>query len=469
MMTEELALKTISEIYPFIKKKDISPVDITTSLFHRIEKLDAVINSYISIRKEAAIKEAKEAEQKIQSGSYLGKLHGIPLALKDIFHFKNETVTMGSKIHGNYKPEEDATVVKLLKDAGAIFTGKLNMHEYACGGTTNNEHYGACRNPWNMDKIPGGSSGGSAAAVSAHLTFGSLGTDTAGSIRIPSAACGTVGLKPTYGLVSKHGCFPLAWSLDHVGPIAKTVEDAAILLDAIVGFDPEDPNSVQSTERNYYDSLNPDIKGKIIGIEEEFYFNFVDQSIVDTVRSSIQKMEELGAKVEIIKMPHLKYAPFAEFTTFVSEAGVIHKKNIQTRPDDFGSDVKMLMKASHVISAGEYIEAQQIRQLIKEDFEKAFKQVDFMIAPTLPMTTPDIGAKFTMINGVERSVDEDIIRLTCPANLTGLPAISVPCGLVNDLPVGLQIIGKAFAEKEILNAAYALEQVVSFNQTPAGI
>lgn len=468
-MTNQLLMKTISEVSPLIKRREVSPVELTNSLFNRIEKMDQEINSYISITKESALATAKEAERKLYSGEDLGKLHGVPLALKDIFNFKNETVTMGSKIHENYIPNEDATVVQHLQDAGAIFTGKLNMHEYACGGTTNNKHYGPCRNPWNQEKIPGGSSGGSAAAVAADLTFGSLGTDTAGSIRMPAAVCGTVGLKPTYGLVSKYGSFPLSWSLDHVGPITKSVEDAAILLDAIALHDPRDSSSIQSNVKGYYDNLAADIKGKVIGIEEDFYFNLVDDNIAKVVKNQITKLQSLGAKVEVIRLPHLKYAPFAELTTFVSEAGVIHRSNLKKRPDDFGSDVGIVLKASQFISAGDYIQAQQMRQLIKEDFVDAFKKVDFLIAPTLPMVTPDIGQHLTTINGLERNIDEDILRLTCPANLTGFPAISVPCGFIDNMPVGLQIIGSAFSEMEILNAAYVLEQEQPLRKAPVNI
>jgi aspartyl-tRNA(Asn)/glutamyl-tRNA(Gln) amidotransferase subunit A len=463
-MSDELALKTIAQLYPLLENKQLSPVELTESVLRRVERYDGTINSYISITVEAALSAARQAEADIQAGNYRGKLHGIPLALKDIFDFQNENVTIGSKIHQNYVPGQDATVVRHLKDAGAFFTGKLNLHEYACGGTTNNEHYGPCRNPWNTNKIPGGSSGGSAAAVAANLTYASLGTDTAGSIRIPSAACGTVGLKPTFGLVSKYGCFPLAWSLDHIGPITKSVEDAAIMLDAIAGYDPKDPHSVKAPQVSYHEQLNADIRGKVIGIEEDFYFHLVDNQIAQAVKSSIQKLEQLGARIEIVKIPHLKYAKFAEFVTFASEAGVIHRENIRKRPEDFGTDVRMILRASSMFSSADYIQAQQIRLLMKEDFLKAFEKVDVIAAPTLPLKTPDIGQQMTDINGTPSNVDEDILRLTCPANLTGLPAISVPCGFADGMPVGLQIIGKAYAEPEILNVAYAFEQVQPFAQ-----
>lgn len=463
-MADELALMTIAQLHPLLEAKQISPVELTESVLRRVEQYDGIINSYISKTPEDALAAARQAEKDIQAGNYKGKLHGIPLALKDIFDFENETVTIGSKIHGNYVPDQDATVVKHLKQAGAFFTGKLNLHEYACGGTTNNEHYGPCRNPWNTNKIPGGSSGGSAAAVAANLTFASLGTDTAGSIRIPSAACGTIGLKPTFGLVSKHGCFPLAWSLDHIGPITKCVEDAAIMLDAIAGYDPKDPNSVAAPKVSYHEQLNADIRGKVIGIEEDFYFHLVDDQIAREVKNSIQKLEQLGARIEIVKIPHLKYTTFAEFVTFASEAGVIHRENIRKRPEDFGTDVRMILRASTMISSADYLQAQQIRLLLKEDFLKAFQKADVIVAPTLPLKTPDIGQQWKDINGTPRNVDEDILRLTCPANLAGLPAISVPCGFADGMPVGLQIMGKAFAELEILNVAYAFEQVQPFPQ-----
>jgi aspartyl-tRNA(Asn)/glutamyl-tRNA(Gln) amidotransferase subunit A len=446
-MTEQFAQKTIAELAPLLKTHQVSPVEITNSLFNRINEFKE-INAYVEVMEKEAIQSAKKAEKEILSGQYKGALHGIPLALKDIFHFKNEKVSFGSKIHKNFIAADDATVVSKLKEAGAIFTGKLNMHEYAFGGTTNNPHFGPTRNPWNLEKIPGGSSGGSGAAVAADLTIASLGTDTGGSIRMPAAACGIVGLKPTHGRVSKYGCFPLSWSLDHIGPMTKTVEDAAIFLEYIAGYDEKDLTTLHHPIEPYSTFLTQDIKGKVIGIEEDYFFHDVDENVEKLVREAIGKLEELGAKVEIVHLPHLKYSEYVELITCYSEAGTIHSNNIRERANDFGEDVRLDVMLAQCIGVTDYLQAQQARHLMKKDFMNVFKKVDVLAAPMLPILPPKIGEVPVKNLGVFSS----------PANLTGLPAISIPCGITEGLPVGLQLIGSAFKEAEILNMAYAFEK-----------
>jgi aspartyl-tRNA(Asn)/glutamyl-tRNA(Gln) amidotransferase subunit A len=458
-MSEILAKKTISDLAPLLQRREISPVEVTKSVMDRVKKLNDSINAYIDINKEEqVINSAKQAEKEIMKGSYRGALHGIPLALKDILYFKGEKVTMGSKIHQNFIPDFDATVVAKLKEAGALFTGKLNMHEYAYGGTTNNPHFGPCRNPWNLDRIPGGSSGGSGAAVAADMTIASLGTDTAGSIRIPASICGIVGLKPTHGLVSKFGCFPLSWSLDHIGPMAKTVGDAAILLQAITGYDENDATSVKTSSANYVKSLTGDIKGKVIGIEEDFFFRMIDKEVDSLVREGIRKLEELGAKIELVKIPSLQYSEFAEYMTFMAESALIHRNNLMERPEDFGEDVRKSLLMANIPSANDYLQAQQIRRRLSKEFSMMFEQVDVLIAPTLPVIASVIGEESVLINGQECSLTDTLIRLTSPANLVGIPSISIPAGFSKGLPVGMQIMGPAFSEELILNFAYAFEQ-----------
>ena len=444
----ELAKKTIAELAPLVKNRDVSPVEITESVLERTKKYNPTINAFIEISEEKAIEAAKLAENDIRAGRYKGVLHGIPLALKDIFNVKGETVTVGSKIHGDFVPDDDAAVVSKLKDAGALFTGKLNMHEYAWGATTDNPHYGACRNPWNLEKNPMGSSGGSGAAVAADMTIASLGTDTGGSVRMPAAACGIVGLKPTHGRVSKYGCFPLSWSLDHIGPMTKTVEDAAILLEQIAGFDERDPTTVDLPTESYTEYLNGNIKGKVIGIIEDYYFHDIDEGIEKRVRKAIQTFEDMGAEVEVIRIPSLKYAQYAELITILVESSAIHHKNIISRPNDFGEDVRLNIKMGFLPSGVDYVQAQQVRRMLDRDFSKAFEKVDVFVAPSLPVPPPTIGIDTTGQG----------VRFSCPANLTGLPSISIPCGISDGLPVGMQIIGPAFHEGEILNFAYALEQ-----------
>ncbi len=365
---------------------------------------------------------------------------------------------MGSKIHENFIPDYDATVITKLKEAGVAFSGKLNMHEYAWGANTTNPHFGPCRNPWNTEKIPGGSSGGSGAAVAADMTIASLGTDTGGSIRIPASACGIVGLKPTHGRVSKYGCFPLAWSLDHIGPMTKSVEDAAIMLDYIAGYDVKDPTTVDIPKGNYHDLLSTDIKGKIIGINEEYFFKNVDSSVEKHVRKAILELESLGAKIEEVKIPALQYSEYAEMITIISEASTIHYENLIAREHDFGDDVRFLLKLGQLPSAVDYLQALQIRKQMTKDFAQIFKKVDALISPTLPFLPPNIGEDKVIINHNEGMFLDHVIRFTGPGNISGLPAISIPCGLHQGLPVGMQIIGPAFKEENILNIAYAFEQ-----------
>ncbi|WP_209123853.1 amidase [Alkalihalobacillus sp. BA299] len=457
-MEQPLFQKTIAELAPLIKSKEISPVDITKSVLNQAKDYNAQINAFISIDEEKALKAAKQAEAEISQGIYKGTLHGIPLALKDILHFENERVTFGSKIHQSFISSEDATVVSKLKKAGITFTGKLNLHEYAYGPTNNNPHYGPCRNPWNIEKIPGGSSGGSAAVVAADLTIASLGTDTAGSVRIPASACGIVGLKPTHGRVSKYGCFLLSWSLDHIGPMTKTVEDTAVLLEYIAGYDEKDPTTIDKPVENYASSLTGDIKGKVIGIEEDYFFNTVDSNVKQLVEAAILQLESLGAKVELVKIPSLKYSEYTEYITFMAESATIHRNNFMNQLDQYGSDVQHLLKFSNIPSAVDYLQGQQVRTMMIKEFATVFSQVDVLISPTLPALPPTIGDEMVTIDGKEYPALASLIRLTSPGNLVGIPAVSIPCGFSDGLPVGLQIMGAAFQEKEVLNFAYAFEK-----------
>ncbi|WP_423800937.1 amidase [Neobacillus sp. SAB-20_R2A] len=458
-MSKNLAAMSIGEAFPLLRDKEISPVELTKAVLENVDRYDDEINAYIQVEKESALKSAATAEKDILQGNYRGRLHGIPMALKDILYFKDEKVTVGSKIHQDYIPDHDATVVKKLKEEGVIFTGKLNMHEYAWGATTTNPHFGACHNPWDLSKIPGGSSGGSGAAVAADMTIASLGTDTGGSIRIPASSCGIVGLKPTHGRISKHGCFPLAWSLDHIGPMTKTVYDAALLLETLSGYDPQDPTSVDTPVKNYTELLSEDLSGKVIGINEDYFFKNVDKPVEEAVRSALIQLEKLGAKIELVKIPTLAASEFAELVTIVSEASAVHHANLLKRPEDFGDDVRFLLEFGELIPAVDYLQAQQVRLQLSNDFAHAFKHVDALISPTLPFLPPAIGDNSVDINGNKESFLDQVIRFTGPGNLTGLPALSLPCGISNGLPVGLQIMGPAFKEENVLNIAYAIEKL----------
>lgn len=458
-MSKEWITKSVTEIAPLIENKDISPVELTKAVLDHAEKNDEKINAYISFRREKALEDAKKAEQEIMNGNYRGIYHGIPMGIKDNIYIKGEVTTMAAKIHHDFVPSYNATVIDKLNEAGAIIIGKLNMHEYAWGATTNNPHYGPCRNPWDLEYIPGGSSGGSGAALIAHMTMATLGTDTGGSVRIPAATNGIVGLKQTYGRVSNYGSFPLAWTLDHIGPMTKTVKDAAALLEVIAGYDPKDSTTVNVPVDQYLDGITGDVKDLVIGINEEYFFNNVDKDIEQAVRNKIRQLEKEGARIQEVDIPSLQFSEWAVMTTIISEPAAIHQQNHLNRPEDFGEDLQFLFDLGELPSAVDYIHAQQIRRHLKQDFQNVFENIDVLITPTLPIQTPKIGADTVELNGEEVGVLDHIIRFTGPFNITGLPALSVPCGFKGHLPIGIQIVGKPFDEKTILNVGYAIEQM----------
>lgn len=455
---EHLHEKSAAQLAPLIENKQLSPVELTEAVLAVAEKSQPALNSYITIYREEALANAKQAEQEIANGRYKGLFHGIPMGLKDNLFMQNRVTTMASKIHEHHIPNHDAGVVEKLRQAGVIFTGKLNMHEYAWGITSNSPHFGAVHNPWDVTKIAGGSSGGSSAAVAIGGSIASLGTDTAGSIRIPSAICGVVGLKPTFGRVSSYGSFPLAASMDHIGPITKTVTDAAALLEIIAGVDARDPHSANVPVENYVDQLTGDVKDLVIGINEEFYFNNIDTDVEVAIRQQIRQLVDRGARVETITLPTLNYAEAALFGTIISESYTLHHDNKQQRPQDFGPDIQGLFQNIATPSAVDYLQAQQLRRQLLEDFKRAFEKVDVIITPTLPTVANEVGNDFVTINGEQVDVTSAMMRFTGPLNLTGLPALSVPAGFKNDLPIGIQIIGPAFKEGRILNVGFAIEQ-----------
>lgn len=459
ILSEKLNEKTIAELAPLIENKEISPVDLVKEVNEQIDRMDEELNAYISVKGEAALEKAREVEAEIHAGNYKGPLHGIPMGIKDNIYFANETTTMGSKIHEDFKPTENAAVIDKLQEAGTIFTGKLNMHEYAWGATNNNPFYGACRNPFDTERISGGSSGGSGVATSAHMTIATLGTDTGGSIRIPASFCNITGLKPTHGLVSKYNSFPLAWSLDHIGPMTKSAKDAAYVLDAIAGYDPRDPVSINVTQKKYSDAFTNTVKGLRIGINEEYFFNNVDHDVEQTVRQAISMLEKEGAIIEEVKVPELAHAEYAEMITIITEASAIHHDHLIEREEDFGDDVRFLLKLGEIPSAVDYLQAQQIRQQLNRGFKRMFEKVDVLITPTVPFLAPKIGEDIVSLNGTNVSFLDHIIRFTGPFNLTGLPVVSVPAGFAEGLPVGMQIIGPAFKEELVLDVAHTFEQI----------
>ena len=470
--------RTIKETAGLIEKREASPVELTELFLERIFAEDGKINSYITVWEKAAVEAARKAEKQISEGNYLGPLHGVPIALKDIFVTKDSRTTCGSKMLRDFVAPYNSTVAERLLASGSVILGKNNMDEFAMGSSNETSYFGPVNNPWDTDRVPGGSSGGSAAATAANLCVASVGTDTGGSIRQPGSLCGVVGMKPTYGRVSRFGMIAFASSLDQAGPIAKTVEDAAIILSSIAGYDPLDSTSVNLPTVDYANALSADIKGLRVGIPKEYFVSGMDPEVEKSVREAITKLETLGAEIVEISLPHSRYAVSTYYIIAPSEAssnlarydGVRYTyrcENTETlrdlffrsRSEGFGDEVKRrIMLGTYALSTGYYdayyLKAQKARTLIIRDFEDAWEKVDVIASATSPETAFGIGEK---TDDPLKMYLSDV--LTIPCNIAGLPGISVPCGFSSEkLPIGLQIMGKPFDEQTVLNAAYAYEQ-----------
>ncbi|MFQ5532311.1 MAG: amidase [Candidatus Methylomirabilales bacterium] len=457
---------SLTSAVSLMRRGELSPVELVRAVLDRIAGYDKTLSAYIAYQGEEALQGARRAEDAIAHGRPLGPLHGIPVAVKDLFFTAAFPTTAGTRILSDHIPREDATVIRSLKDAGAILLGKLNLHELAYGITNDNPHFGPVRNPWDLTRISGGSSGGSAAAVTASLCFASLGNDTGGSIRIPAACCGVVGLKPTYGRVSRHGVLPLAWSLDHVGPITKTVEDAALMLQVVAGPDPHDPTASHLSVPDYCRALRGGLKGVRVGMPRDFFFDSaeIDPFVMAAVEKALHVIQEAGARVEEVSIPFLRHASAIQFVTISSEATANHSRLLRTRGRELGEDVRRRLELGEFVAAAQYVRAQQARRLLVQDLSVAFRRVDLLVTPTLPVVAPPIGAQTAMIRGVPKRLQPTLTGFTSPFNLTGLPAISVPCLSGGDrLPVGLQIIGKPFDEATILRAAFAYQQATPWH------
>ena len=456
---------TIAKIAPLLRRKQISPVELTEFFLERIQRLQPALNAFLTVTANLARKQARQAEKDILRGKYRGPLHGIPLSLKDLFYTAGIRTTAGSKILRNFVPGENAVVVDRLFEAGAVLLGKTNLHEFAYGVTNNNPHYGPVHNPWDLKRVPGGSSGGSAAAVSAALGIASLGTDTGGSIRIPSAACGVVGLKPTRGLVSLHGVIPLAFSLDHVGPICRCVEDAALMLEVIGSPAGRSSTNWPQMGRLFSRPLRQGVKGIRVGIPKQYFFDRLDKNVRGYVLTACAILYQLGAELREVEFRGVKDAAPLVGVITVGEALSYHWKWLQSRAKDYGADVRERMEANRTQRTVEYLQAQEKRRLYTGAFLKVFESVDVVAAPTLPVLPPFIGQKEIAWGRTKEDVRAALLRMTRPGNLTGLPAISLPCGSTADnLPVGLQLIGRHFDEAVLLRVAYAFERATPWHK-----
>ncbi len=480
----ELYQLTIHELQGLLQRREVTAKQVLMAFLKRVAQVEGKVQAYMVVAGREALIQANRVDRLRQKGEQLGPLAGIPLAIKDVICTKDIPTTCSSKILQNFIPPYDATAMRRLYQAGAVLLGKTNMDEFAMGSSTENSAYKPTRNPWDLGRVPGGSSGGSAAAVAADLCAGALGSDTGGSVRQPAAFCGVVGLKPTYGRVSRYGLIAFASSLDQIGPMTKDVRDAAILLNAIAGHDPCDSTSADLPVPDYTGLLGREIAGLRIGIPDEYFIEGMDPETEDACREAIDVLESLGAKVERLSLPHTEYAVAAYYLVATAEAssnlarydGVKYgyratgakdllEMYMKTRREGFGAEVKRrIMLGTYALSAGYYdayyLKALKVRTLIRKDFEEAFKRCDVILTPTSPTAAFQFG---------EKTVDpltmylSDIFTISC--NLAGIPGISIPCGFTKSgLPIGLQMLGKPFDEATLLQVAYAYEQATDWHK-----
>lgn len=459
----ELAFLSLEEAARLLRRKETSPIDLVEASLARIERGNASVNAFLTILADSARRQARTAERELRRGTAKSSLHGIPIALKDNFYTRGVRTTAGSKILAEFIPKEDSEVAARLAAAGAILLGKTNMHEFAYGITSENPHYGPVHNPWALDRISGGSSGGSAAAVATGMSFAAMGTDTGGSIRVPASLCGVVGLKPTFGLVSVAGTIPLAPSFDHAGPLARSVADACILLEAIAGKFP------RGTARPEYRTLRRNRPRRIrIGWPKSYYFERLDPDVRRLVERAAQALATaLNARVVEVPLTRLTNAVESATSVIVAEASYFHESQgyFPARAAGYGDDVRGHLEWGAKLPAVDYMRGLAAKQVVESEFDAAFEKVDVIVAPATPIPAPRIGdTEIRVEKERETTIRSELLRMTRPANISGHPAISVPCGFTQaGLPVGLQLIGAKWAEAKLLSIAQAYEDATEWH------
>lgn len=456
---------SISIAASMIRAGEITPLELVESHLKRIEETEDQLNSFITIMSDEALDSAKKATDSTYTHKEIGQLHGIPLGLKDLYDTAGIKTTVGSRIYRNRIPKEDANVVTKLKKEGAIIIGKLQMHEFALGSTSVNPHDGPAKNPWDRSRITGGSSGGSASSVASGQCKGALGTDTGGSIRIPSGLCGIVGLKPTFGRVSRHGVFPLSWTMDTVGPMTRTVEDSALMLNVLAGFDPLDPNSANVPSENFASSIGSGIQGVKIAVPQEYFYDIIDDEVSKAIQVAQEVFAGLGARIEPINIPALEHSLAISGTIMLAEAASVHEFNLRENPNDIGDDVRLRLTQGALTSASDYIKAQRARTEFNRQIKEALNKFDVLLSPTIPVGAPKIGEQTVSVGDLNQPTLSLMSRLTRPHNICGIPTISIPCGFTQQkTPIGLQIGGRAFDEKLILRVAHTYESATDWVQ-----
>ena len=462
---------SIAQIGVQIRRGEISPVELIEATLEAIDRCEPQLNAFITVFREESLENARWAEAAIRDGKDLGPLHGLPIALKDIIYVEGTRSTAGSNFFSEESPQFDAALVSKLRDAGAIIIGKTNLHEFAFGVTTENPHFGATANPWDTSRVPGGSSGGSAAAAVAGCCAGALGSDTGGSIRIPAAVCGHVGLKPTFGRISVYGVLPLAQSLDTVGPMCRYVHDVALMMNVLAGYDSRDVHSANCPVPDYTEGLDQPIRGRRAGVPKQHFFDNVDPEVERTVGEAIKVLEGLGVEIVELDLPSAEAGHEVTLTLLTAEAGQFHQERLAAHREDYGVDVRELLEDGLALSAAEYINAIRVREIVRREFVGAFEKVDCILSPTAPIPAP-LRSTHDLSGGSESNrIRPRLTRNTRLINLLGLPSISVPCGFAQvensdsqeGLPVGLQITGPWWSEKTLLHIAHAYERATPWH------
>lgn len=443
-----------------LKNRELSPVDAVEACLARIEATEPRLNAYVRVLADEARAAAKQAEEEIAAGHWRGPLHGVPVALKDLYDLADVPTTASSRVREDWMRDADSAAAERLKQAGAIILGKTHTHEFAYGVVTPTS-----RNPWDTERTPGGSSGGSGATVASSGAFMAMGSDTGGSIRIPAGLCGTVGLKPTFGRVSRAGITSLAWGLDHAGPLTRTVEDAATCLQVLAGYDPRDPGSVDEPVPDYSAGLHDGIKGLRVGVPTNYFFDQLDEEVEAAVRKAYEQLESLGAELVDVALPMPEQLGAVEFAILLPEASDYHRQMLRDQSALYTDEVRVMLEAGEFVPATTYIRAQRVRNLLQQEFRKLYDKVDVIVAPTIAATAVTAGTKsITWPDGSEEPLISAYTRFAVPGNVTGLPCLSVPCGFSSEgLPIGFQAIGRPFDEATVLRLGAAYEAATDWH------
>ncbi|MFF7296506.1 amidase family protein [Streptomyces sp. NPDC008265] len=452
MQPYELSLSAAADA---IRTRRLSPVELTDSVLERLEQVEPHLHAYATVTAEHARRAAGDAANDIAAGRHRGPLHGIPMGLKDLIDVAGTATSAGSRVRAGHRSSVNSTVAARLAAAGAVLIGKTHTHEFAYGLTTPQTH-----NAWDTGRVAGGSSGGSAVAVAAGTATFTLGTDTGGSIRVPAALNGVVGLKPTYGLVPRHGVTSLSWSLDHVGPITRTAEDAALVLAALAGHDPRDPASLTIPAADYRPGPGTDLTGLRVGVPRTYYHDHVDAQVEAAVRRATEQLRTLGARLVEVEIPMTRYIQATQWGLMVPEATAYHERTLRTVPELYQADVRVLLEAGALMPAGDYLRAQRARTLMRQEWARMLHEVDLIVAPTVPVTAVAAGQEtVTWADGTVEGVSDAYVRLSSPANITGVPSLSLPVGHdAAGLPIGMQLLGRPLGEGVLLRVGHAYEQ-----------